>query len=566
VTVNAKTSASAGNTWRNLPAAQQPEYPDAEALRAVIADLESYPPLVFAGECDQLRARMAAVAKGEAFLLQGGDCAEAFDGVSADHIRNKLKTLLQMGAVLTYAASVPVVKVGRIAGQYSKPRSKPNETRDGVTLPVYRGDSVNGFDFTPESRIPDPERLKRMYHASASTLNLVRAFTTGGYADLRQVHAWNQDFVRSSPSGQRYEQLAREIDNALHFMHACGVDPEEFKTVEFFSSHEALLLDYESALTRVDSRTGRLYDVSAHMVWIGERTRQLDHAHIEFASRISNPIGIKLGPTTTAEEALQYIERLDPEREPGRLTFIVRMGADKVRDKLPELVEKVTASGATVAWVTDPMHGNTFEAASGHKTRRFDDVLDEVKGFFEVHKALGTHPGGIHVELTGDDVTECVGGGDEIFVDDLHQRYETACDPRLNRSQSLDLAFLVAEMYRDERPGVGRGTHRPRALPHCCGPGRPGKVRFASPRPREGTTDQSRREVDRVFVCSCFGITEQQVKQHAESGACTPRQIASACKAGTDCGSCVRRIQALLGRGAPPRGGLVRAVSSPAAR
>nr|WP_202470402.1 3-deoxy-7-phosphoheptulonate synthase class II [Streptomyces sp. SID8377] len=449
VTVNAETHAGR-QTWRSLPAAQQPEYPDPEALREVIADLESYPPLVFAGECDQLRDRLGAVARGEAFLLQGGDCAEAFDQIGADQIRSKLKTLLQMGAVLTYAASVPVVKVGRIAGQYSKPRSKPTETRDGVTLPTYRGDSVNGFEFTEAARVPDPERLKRLYNASAATLNLVRAFTTGGYADLRQVHAWNQDFVRSSPSGQRYEALAREIDGALSFMHACGADPEEFKTVEFYASHEALLLDYESALTRVDSRTGRLYDVSGHMVWIGERTRQLDHAHIEFASKIRNPIGVKLGPTTTPEEALALIDRLDPDREPGRLTFITRMGAGKVRELLPNLVEKVTASGAQVAWVCDPMHGNTFEAASGHKTRRFDDVLDEVKGFFEVHHGLGTHPGGIHVELTGDDVTECVGGGDEIFVDDLHQRYETACDPRLNRSQSLDLAFLVAEMYRGQ--------------------------------------------------------------------------------------------------------------------
>ncbi|WP_404817240.1 class II 3-deoxy-7-phosphoheptulonate synthase [Streptomyces thermolineatus] len=454
-------AAGAGRTWRDLPAAQQPEWPDSGALRDVIADLESYPPLVFAGECDQLRARLGAVARGEAFLLQGGDCAEAFDAVSADQIRNKLKTLLQMGAVLTYAASVPVVKVGRIAGQYSKPRSKSTETRDGVTLPSYRGDSVNGFEFTEAARIPDPERLKRMYHASASTLNLVRAFTTGGYADLRQVHAWNQDFVKSSPSGQRYEALAREIDNAMNFMHACGVDPEEFRTVEFYASHEALILDYESALTRVDSRTGNLYDVSGHMLWIGERTRQMDGAHIEFASRIRNPIGVKLGPTTTAEDALALIERLDPEREPGRLTFITRMGADRIRDLLPELVEKVTASGARPVWVCDPMHGNTFEAASGHKTRRFDDVLDEVKGFFEVHKALGTHPGGIHVELTGDDVTECVGGGHEILVDDLHQRYETACDPRLNRSQSLDLAFLVAEVLR--------GTTAPRTAP-----GRPG--------------------------------------------------------------------------------------------
>lgn len=436
------------HSWQSLPAAQQPEWPDPEALRTALADLASYPPLVFAGECDQLRARLGAVARGEAFLLQGGDCAEAFDGVSAEQIRNKLKTLLQMAAVLTYAASVPVVKVGRIAGQYSKPRSKSTETRDGVTLPVYRGDSVNGFDFTPQSRRPDPERLKRMYNASAATLNLVRAFTTGGYADLRQVHAWNQDFVRNSPSGQRYERLAKEIDNALSFMQACGVAPEEFKTVEFYSSHEALVLDYETALTRVDSRTGDLYDVSGHMVWIGERTRQLDGAHIEFASKISNPIGVKLGPTTSVDEALTLIERLDPEREPGRLTFITRMGAGKVREHLPTLVEKVTASGAQPVWICDPMHGNTFEAATGHKTRRFDDVLDEVKGFFEVHRGLGTHPGGIHVELTGDDVTECVGGGDEVLVDDLHQRYETACDPRLNRSQSLDLAFLVAEMYR----------------------------------------------------------------------------------------------------------------------
>ncbi|WP_103501717.1 MULTISPECIES: class II 3-deoxy-7-phosphoheptulonate synthase [Streptomyces] len=447
MTVNADISTPIAS-WRDLPAAQQPEYPDRTALRAVTADLESYPPLVFAGECDQLRARLGAVARGEAFLLQGGDCAEAFDQVSAEQIRAKLKTLLQMSAVLTYAASVPVVKVGRIAGQYSKPRSKATERRDGVELPSYRGDSVNSPAFTVEARTPDPERLRRMYHSSAATLNLVRGFTTGGYADLRQVHAWNQDFVRNSASGQRYDALAREIDSALSFMKACGADPAEFHSVEFYASHEALLLDYEAALTRTDSRTGKLYDVSGHMVWIGERTRQLDGAHIEFASQVRNPIGVKLGPTTSAEEALALIDKLDPEREPGRLTFITRMGADRVRDRLPELVEKVTASGARIAWVCDPMHGNTFEAASGYKTRRFDDVLDEVKGFFEVHKSLGSHPGGIHVELTGDDVTECVGGGDEIFVDDLHQRYETACDPRLNRSQSLDLAFLVAEMYR----------------------------------------------------------------------------------------------------------------------
>ena len=437
------------SSYRSLPAAQQPPWPDPQALDGVLAELRSFPPLVFAGECDLLRQRLAAVARGEAFLLQGGDCAETFDGVSADQIQNKLKTLLQMAVVLTYAGSVPVVKVGRIAGQYSKPRSQATEVRDGVELPVYRGDSVNGVAFTEESRRPDPERLKRMYHASAATLNLVRAFTTGGYADLRQVHAWNQDFVNLSPSGRRYEVLAREIDAALSFMHACGADPEEFRTVEFFSSHEALILDYEAALTRVDSRSGRLYDVSGHMVWIGERTRQLDGAHVAFASQIRNPIGVKLGPAASADEALALIDRLDPDREPGRLTFVIRMGAGTVRDRLPALVEKVTASGAQVVWQCDPMHGNTFSSESGYKTRKFDDVLDEVKGFFEVHHGLGTHPGGIHVELTGDHVTECVGGGEEIQDADLKRRYQTACDPRLNRSQSLDLAFLVAEMYRD---------------------------------------------------------------------------------------------------------------------
>jgi 3-deoxy-7-phosphoheptulonate synthase len=435
-------------TWRTLPVKQQPAWPDPAALRAAAAELRTYPPLVFAGECDILKGRLAQVARGEAFVLQGGDCAETFDGVTADAIRSKLKTLLQMAAVLTYAASVPVVKIGRIAGQYGKPRSKDTETRDGVTLPAYRGDSVNGFDFTPEARVPDPWRMVRMYHSSAATLNLVRAFTTGGYADLRQVHAWNRDFVASSPSGERYEMVATEIERALNFMRACGTDPEELRTVEFFSSHEGLLLEYESALTRTDSRTGLLYNTSGHFVWIGERTRELDGGHIDYFSRIRNPIGIKLGPATTPDDALAYLDKLNPDREPGRLTFVTRMGAGLVRDKLPALVDKVTSEGHQVAWICDPMHGNTFEAPSGHKTRRFDDVLDEVKGFFEVHRALGTHPGGIHVELTGDDVTECVGGGHEIVFDDLGTRYESACDPRLNRSQSLDLAFLVAEMYR----------------------------------------------------------------------------------------------------------------------
>ena len=427
------------DTWSALPAGQQPEWPDTQELSAVVSELRSYPPLVFAGEADQLKDRIAAVAKGEAFLLTGGDCAETFAGNTADAIRAKLKTLLQMAVVLTYAASLPVVKVGRIAGQYSKPRSSSTETRDGVTLPAYRGDSVNGFDFTPEARTPDPKRLLRMYQASASTLNLVRAFTTGGYADMRQVHAWNQDFVAGSPSGERYEVLAGEIDRALQFMRACGTDPEELRTVEFYAAHEGLVLPYESALTRIDSRTGKPYATSGHYVWIGERTRDLQGAHVEYFSRISNPIGIKLGPTTAPDQALAYLDRLDPDREPGRLSFIVRMGAGQVREKLPALVEKVRGEGHEVAWICDPMHGNTFEAPSGHKTRRFDDVLDEVKGFFEVHHGLGSHPGGIHVELTGEDVTECVGGGEELAEVDLGDRYESLCDPRLNRVQSLEM-------------------------------------------------------------------------------------------------------------------------------
>ena len=442
----------ADQSWRALPAEQQPEWPDPAALTRAVDDLRAMPPLVFAGECDRLKDQLAAVARGEAFLLQGGDCAERFfEAATADSIRNKLKTLLQMAVVLTYAASVPVVKVGRMAGQFAKPRSRPTETRDGVELPAFRGDNVNGFDFTPEARTPDPRRLVEAYHRSALTLNLIRAFAGGGYADLRQVHAWNQDFVRDSPAGRRYEIVAGEIDRALTFMQACGADPEEFRTVDIYSSHEALLLDYEDALTRTDSRTGTQYDVSAHFVWLGERTRQLDGAHVEFAKHIRNPIGVKLGPTTTPEEALALIDALNPDGEAGRLTFVTRMGAGKIRDALPGLVEKVTASGAPVAWVCDPMHGNTYEAPSGHKTRRFDDVLDEVAGFFEVHRALGTHPGGVHIEFTGDDVTECTGGAYDLAEDDLHQRYETACDPRLNRTQSLDLAFQVAEMYRGSR-------------------------------------------------------------------------------------------------------------------
>lgn len=431
---------------------QQPTYPDAGAVDAAVARLRTAPPLVFAGECDDLTAKIAAVSRGEAFLLQGGDCAETFAGVTADNVRNKLRVLLQMAVVLTYAASVPVVKLGRLAGQYAKPRSSDFETRpspDGpVTLPAYRGDAVNGYDFTPESRVPDPQRLVDVYNSSAATLNLVRAFVTGGYADLRQVHTWNTDFVQSSPFGQRYEAMADEIERALTFMKAIGADPDEFHRVDFHSSHEALLLEYEQALTRIDSRTDEPYNVSAHFVWIGERTRQLDGAHIELLSKIKNPIGIKLGPTTTPDDALAYSARLNPDNTPGRLTFITRFGAGKIRDGLPALVEKVTAEGLNVAWVCDPMHGNTFEASSGYKTRRFDDVIEEVQGFFDVHRSLGTWPGGVHVELTGDDVTECVGGGEEIDEAGLANRYESVCDPRLNRVQSLELSFLVAEMLR----------------------------------------------------------------------------------------------------------------------
>ncbi|MEI6249624.1 MAG: 3-deoxy-7-phosphoheptulonate synthase class II [Actinomycetes bacterium] len=435
--------------WRTLTAAQQPQWPNAAALESAIGELRSFPPLVFAGECDSLKEKVAAAAKGEAFWLQGGDCAETFAAASADSIRNRIKTILQMAAVLQYGSGLPVIKVGRMAGQYAKPRSKDTETRDGVTLPAYRGDAVNDLEFTEAARTPDPSRLVKVYNTSAATLNLVRAFTNGGFADLRQVHSWNQGFVRDSSAGERYEQMAREIGRALAFLRSAGADPAEFRTVDLYSSHEALILEYERALTRIDSRTELPYNVSGHFVWIGERTRQLDGAHVDFMSRIRNPIGVKLGPSSSVDDALALIDKLDPDREPGRLTFITRMGAGKIREALPNLVEKVTASGAQVLWVCDPMHGNTYEAPSGYKTRKFDDVMDEIAGFFEVHKALGTHPGGIHVELTGDDVTECVGGGEHISHDDLATRYESACDPRLNHTQSLEVSFLVAEMLRD---------------------------------------------------------------------------------------------------------------------
>ena len=437
-------------SWPDLPAEQQPDWPDPTALTGAVDHLRTMPPLVFAGECDDLRDRLADAARGEAFVLMGGDCAERFSGANADEIRAKLKTVLQMAVVLTYAASLPVVKIGRIAGQYAKPRSQAHEEIDGVSLPAFRGDIVNELAFTEASRTPDPARLVEAYHRASATLNLVRAFTQGGYADLRQVHAWNTDFVRDSAAGERYEQVASEIDRALSFMRAIGSDPEELHRVEFYAGHEALLLDYERPLTRIDSRTGLPYDVSAHFLWVGERTRQLAGAHVDFASRIRNPIGVKLGPTTTPDDVAELIERLDPDAEAGRLTLITRMGAGSVREVLPPLVEKVTATGRPIVWVCDPMHGNTFETDSGHKTRRFDDIVDEVLGFFEVHRELGTYPGGLHIELTGDEVTECVGGAEGLGEGDLPMRYETACDPRLNRTQSLELAFLLAEMLNEE--------------------------------------------------------------------------------------------------------------------
>jgi 3-deoxy-7-phosphoheptulonate synthase len=430
--------------WRTLPIKQQPQWPNAEAVKSASERLASYPPLVFAGEVDTLRDRLALAAQGKAFLLQGGDCAETFAGATADKIRNRIKTVLQMAVVLTYAAEMPVIKMGRMAGQFAKPRSSDTETRGDITLPAYRGDIVNGYDFTPESREANPERLVQGYNTAVSTLNLIRAFTTGGFADLREVHRWNQGFAKN-PANAQYEALANEIDRAIKFMAACGADFDALKTTEFFVSHEALLMDYERPMTRIDSRTGTPYNTSAHFVWIGERTRELDGAHVDFLSRVRNPIGVKLGPTTDVDTVKQLIEKLDPNREPGRLTFITRMGAGKIREALPPLLEAVKASDANPLWITDPMHGNGITTPNGYKSRRFDDVVDEVKGFFEAHRAVGTFPGGVHVELTGDDVTECLGGSEQIDENDLATRYESLCDPRLNHMQSLELSFLIAE-------------------------------------------------------------------------------------------------------------------------
>jgi 3-deoxy-7-phosphoheptulonate synthase len=433
--------------WTDLPARQQPPWPDPAAVAPVVAELAALPPLVFAGECDDLRDRLARAARGESFLLQGGDCAETFAGATADAIRKRIKTVLQMAVILQYAAGTPVVKMGRMAGQFAKPRSRDTETREGVTLPAYRGDAVNDYAFTASARACDPRRLLRAYHTSAATLNLIRAFTTGGFASLAQVHEWNRGFTSGKPAYQQYEAVAREISRAVRFMESAGANFEEFRRVDLFSSHEALLLDYERPLVRIDSRTGHPYATSAHFVWVGERTRQPDGAHLDLAARIRNPVGVKLGPSTTPDDAVALVERLNPGDEAGRLTFITRMGAARVREVLPPIVQKVQGLGGRAPlWVCDPMHGNTFESTSGYKTRRFDDVVDEVRGFFEVHDALGTVPGGLHIELTGDDVTECLGGGAMIDDAALATRYESVCDPRLNHEQSLELAFLVGEM------------------------------------------------------------------------------------------------------------------------
>jgi 3-deoxy-7-phosphoheptulonate synthase len=429
---------------RSLTAAQQPQWPDTAQLARVEADLRKLPPLVFAGEADALKTKIALAQEGKAFWLQGGDCAETFEAATADSIRNRIKTILQMAAVLQYGASMPVIKVGRMAGQFAKPRSNDQERRGEISLPAYRGDAVNDLEFNEAARRPDPERLLRVYHTSSATLNLVRAFTHGGFADLRKVHEWNKGFIKDSKIGPRYEAMAKEIGRALDFMKSAGIDHDAIKTVDFYSSHEALILPYEFALTRIDSRSDLPYAVSAHFLWIGERTRQIDGAHIDFASKVKNPVGVKLGPKTTPSEIEALIAKLNPDNEPGRLTFITRMGATNIREALAPLVRRVEEMGARVLWVSDPMHGNTYEAPSGYKTRRFEDVIEEVHGFFEVHRTIGTHPGGIHVELTGDDVTECVGGGEEISHEDLSTRYESACDPRLNHTQSLELAFLLA--------------------------------------------------------------------------------------------------------------------------
>ena len=435
-------------SWRSLPAEHQPRWPDETELNAVVDYLRTLPPLVLAGETDQLSEEMAEASRGRAFVLMGGDCAESFAESTAERIRAKIRTILQMAVILTYGSSVPVVKIGRMAGQYSKPRSSATEVHEGRELPSYFGDAVNGHEFTAESREPDPRRLVEAYQRSVATLNLIRAFTQGGFADLSKVHEWNQGFV-ANPAYARYETVAAEIDRAMRFMRAAGVDDQSLRTVDFYSAHEALILPYEDSLTRIDSRTGRPYNCSAHFLWVGERTRQPDGAHVDMLSKVANPIGVKIGPDAKPADVLALVDKLNPRGKAGRLTLISRMGARKIADRLPPIVEAVRKDGRPVTWVTDPMHGNTISASNGMKTRRLEDILAEIKGFFAVHEELGTHPGGIHVELTGDDVTEVLGGAEEVVEDTLGERYRTLVDPRLNHQQSLEMVFIVAEMLRD---------------------------------------------------------------------------------------------------------------------
>jgi 3-deoxy-7-phosphoheptulonate synthase len=435
------------STWRNLPRVQMPEYTDSAALAAAEAKLSSYPPLVFAGEARKLKSELAKAGRGEAFLLQGGDCAESFQQFSADLIRDTFKVMLQMAMVLTYGAKVPVVKVGRMAGQFAKPRSAPTEVKDGVELPSYRGDIINDLDFTPESRIPNPNKMLEAYTQAAATLNLLRAFSSGGYADVNEVHSWTLGFTEGEKA-EKYRAMATRISDALDFMKAAGVDSSQqhtLQSVDFYTSHESLLLEYEEALTRVDSTSGKWLAGSGHMLWIGDRTRQPDGAHVEFLRGVQNPIGLKCGPTTTAEDLKVLLNKLNPRNEAGRLTLIARFGAGAVGDHLPRLIKAVQEEGANVVWSCDPMHGNTTKSSTGYKTRAFNSVLNEVKEFFAIHKAEGTIPGGVHFEMTGADVTECTGGVRAVTDEDLSDRYHTACDPRLNASQSLELAFLVAE-------------------------------------------------------------------------------------------------------------------------
>jgi 3-deoxy-7-phosphoheptulonate synthase len=444
----------APDSWRAKPVKQAPDYPDAKAVEAAEATLKRYPPLVFAGEARRLKSALANVAAGKAFLLQGGDCAESFAEFQADNIRDTFRVLLQMAVVLTYGAACPVVKVSRMAGQFAKPRSADTETQNGVTLPAYRGDIINGMEFTAAARKPEPARMMRAYSQSAATLNLLRAFAQGGYADLHRVHSWTQGFVAGSPAGARYQELADRLTETLDFMAACGLTSEttpQIRETDLFTSHEALLLPYEQALTRIDSTSGDWYDCSAHMLWIGDRTRDAGGAHVEFLRGVKNPIGLKCGPSLSADDLLNLIDILNPEDEPGRLTLIVRMGADKVEAKLPPLIRAVKKSGRKVAWACDPMHGNTITSKTGYKTRAVDQVLKEVKGFFAAHESEGSYAGGMHLELTGQDVTECIGGAQAIAETDLSDRYHTHCDPRLNASQAIELAFTVAGELKKKR-------------------------------------------------------------------------------------------------------------------